>query len=154
MRHVQHEAFGTRDTRLCSCIHIHIYGRRQVHEALDAKFQAWTQGAGYAKVKSCLVANARVPIINLTCGSAVGGGREAGEGRGESGGARGDGSSGKQTRVGEEEGGGVLDGDVSANKSSALHHCLLMRYPSIYAASCTWIQGLQILCMYASYTWI
>ena len=152
---------------------MHIYGRRQVHEALDAKFQAWTQGAGYAKVKSCLVANARVPIINLTCGSGVGGGREAGEGRGESGGARGDGSSGKQTRVGEEEGGGVLDGDVSANKSSALHHCLLMRYPSIYAASytwmhhcllmryasiyaasCTWIQGLQILYMYASYTWI
>ena len=94
------------------------------------------------KLKSRLIATARVPIVTLstegfsTSCTGQAGGRDGGGGSKEySGGAREQGGEGKtqtqtQTQthggVGEEQG-GELEADVSANRSGGLHHCLLLR---------------------------
>ena len=92
------------------------------------------------KLKSRLIATARVPIVTLstegfsTSSKGQAGGRDGGGGSREyGGGAPEQGGEGKtqtqtQTRGGvEEEQGGELEADVSANRSGGLHHCLLLR---------------------------
>ena len=109
---------------------------RQIHEEMErrsgaplevtlssSKEDASGSGAGQGalsqtvqplRLKSRLIATARVPIVTLTC-DGVGGQSVLGQG----------GDEGVDCEGGNAD---TLEADVSANKGGGLHHCLLMRY--------------------------